>query len=853
MQKYTLLTLIIGLALITQGQPNFPDEGDIYNTSIMPRVDIEISEDTLQWLYENVQSDYEFKARFIFTTDVSIDTVEDVGFRLRGNTSRSSAKKSFKVSFNTYESGRKFHGVEKMNLNGEHNDPSIIRSHLSWNIFEQMRVPSPRSNHVDLFINKRFYGLYINVEHIDEEFIESRYNNNYGNLYKCLYPADLTYLGTNKDDYKNNGYELKINTDKDDYSDLINFTKTLQNTTSANMPNDIEPIFNMNGFLRYLAAEVFTGHWDAYSVNKNNYYLYNNSFTGKFEFVPYDTDNTFGIDWFGIDWATRDIYRWWHDDQDRPLTSKTFGNQVYKDRFSFFLNELINDYTNTNNLFPKIDSIFNKIKSSANADDYRTMDYGWSYNDFVNSYTQDLGAHVKYGLKPFITQRINSINNQIVLNPIAPIIENVYNNYPLLSEDINIKADITDDELNYTATLNYKVSDGDWQSKLMNSQGGILYKVTVPAIAEAGIVSYYIESTDASNKTTREPYSGEYSINIGVSNVKLVINEFMASNSNSIIDNYGETDDWLEIYNAGNETINLSGKYLTDDLTTKDKWSFPNVTVEPGDYYIVWTDDDTEQGDNHANFKLSKSGESIGIFDSFETGFAAIDMLTYGEQTTDYSSGVSADGSILTQNFITPAGENESVNLSYITITYNMNKQISDGNFIKDIDFIDIAGTFNGWQGDIKIYDSDSDGLHSATLFGFANNEEIEYKARINADWSGGEFPEMGGDGNRVYITTGGENVLSHWFNDETTSVDGYFEPLSISVYPNPVKSEPINIVSNQTINSVEIFNTAGMLIKSISGSNSNNLSISHNLSKGIYIIKTSTDNQELISKIIVY
>ena len=82
---------------------------------------------------------------------------------------------------------------------------------------------------MEVYINDRYYGLYINTEHVDEEFVESRFGNNMGNLYKCLYPADLNYLGSNPEDYKNNGYTLKTNTEQDDFTDLINFISVLNN------------------------------------------------------------------------------------------------------------------------------------------------------------------------------------------------------------------------------------------------------------------------------------------------------------------------------------------------------------------------------------------------------------------------------------------------------------------------------------------------------------------------------------------------------------------------------------------------------------------------------------------------
>jgi hypothetical protein len=853
-RKILIIILSISLNSSIYGQPWFPSNGEVFNTAILPRIDIKIDKDSLEWLYQNVSSDKEFEAQFVFPGGTDIDTLENIGFGLRGNTSRVSAKKSFKVSFNAFEKGRKYKGLEKMNLNGEHNDPSVIRSHLVWNFFIQMQVPGARSNHVDVYINNRFYGVYINVEHIDEEFVESRYGNNLGNLYKCLSPADLTYLGSDKDAYKNNGYELKTNTDADDFSDLINFTDVLQNTSSADMPVTIEPIFNMNAYLRYLAVEIFTGHWDGYSGNRNNYYLYNNAYTGKFEFIPYDVDNTFGIDWFGIDWASRDIYHWWNGDwYDLPLTEKAFGNQVYVDRYSYFLNELISNYADTTLYFPKIDALHDKISLSAEADPYRPLDYGWSFNDFSASYTKALGTHVKYGLKEYISVRIKTIQQQLVLNAIAPIIENVYHNFPAIAESIAIKANITDDEPNSTATLNFKINDEDWQTVTMTNRGNRLFNAVLPAFNESGKVLYFIEAEDESGNITREPFIGEYTINIGRSNVNLHINEFMASNQNTIMDNYGETEDWIEIYNAGAESVNLMGKYLSDDLSNKTKWKLPNVILQPGDYYIVWADNDTNQGENHANFKLSQSGEAIGIFDSFEHNYAPLDTINYGEQTPDVSFGKQMDGMWQQQQFITPLGENGNTDLAYINFTYNMNKQIIKGNFILDVDFIDIAGTFNDWQGSVKIYDGDADGLHAATLFGFAKGNEIQYKARMLADWSGGEFLDMGDTGNRRQTLLAGKNEVSHWFNDEPLGTHNALAISTVTIFPNPVRGSVFNIVSNNAIKSVEIYNSSGLLVNSIAGYLGNNIAISHQLKNGIYFITINTNVEQSHAKIVIY
>lgn len=280
----------------------------IFDDTVIAEVHVEIDSVSLNNLLhpDSLYNNTEYPASFIFKKGIEIDTLLNIGFRLRGNTSRASQKKSFKVSFNTFEQGREYKGLDKMNLNGEHNDPTIMRSKLSWDIFEKIGVPAPRANHVKLFINDEYHGLYLNVEHIDDEFVNNRFGTDAGNLYKNLYPADLSYISENPDDYKwspewadRRVYDLKTNTFEDDYSDLASLIGFLENSTNEDFESQIEDYINLDGVIRWMAVEILTGNWDDYWYNQNNFYLYFNPNDGRFEFIPYDYDNTLGIDFFG--------------------------------------------------------------------------------------------------------------------------------------------------------------------------------------------------------------------------------------------------------------------------------------------------------------------------------------------------------------------------------------------------------------------------------------------------------------------------------------------------------------------------------------------------------------------------
>ncbi len=124
----------------------------------------------------------------------------------------------------------------------------------------------------------------------------------------------------------------------------------------------------------------------------------------------------------------------------------------------------------------------------------------------------------------------------------------------------------------------------------------------------------------------------------------LVINEFLASNDTDAQDEGGDHADWIELYNAGPATLNLTGVCLTDDLAETDKWELPAVLLPAGEYLIVWCDKQPGQGPLHATFKLSGGGEEIGLFKPLAFGNGPLDTIVYGAQTADISRGRTTDG-----------------------------------------------------------------------------------------------------------------------------------------------------------------------------------------------------------------
>lgn len=376
---------------------------------------INIDSDSLNLLLgDSLYSGHEFMAAISYQSSLGTVFYDSIGFRARGNTSLSSQKKSFKIDFNRFVSAQKFEGLEELNLNGEHNDVSIMRSFLAQHLLRAAGLAASRTSYVKLYVNNEYKGLYINVEHLDDEFLDLRFPTEAnGNLWKCFYGADLTWWGSNPSSYQA-VYELKTNKDSANYTALLNFINVLNNVPSVYFPCAIQEVLDVDLFLRNIALEILMGQWDGYAYNKNNYYLYQREGDSKMVYLSYDLDNTFGIDWFNINWALRNVYAWSPSNQARPLYIKLMAVPYFKDRFTFHMLDILNTIWNVSELQLLLEEKQQLISPAALLDDYKGLDYGFTDQDFLEALQQTWGAHVKSGIIPYLQNRKQSALSQLM-------------------------------------------------------------------------------------------------------------------------------------------------------------------------------------------------------------------------------------------------------------------------------------------------------------------------------------------------------------------------------------------------------------------------------------------------------
>ena len=113
------------------------------------------------------------------------------------------------------------------------------------------------------------------------------------------------------------------------------------------------------------------------------------------------------------------------------------------------------------------------------------------------------------------------------------------------------------------------------------------------------------------------------------------INEFMASNGDTLEDRFGESPDWIELYNTSDQPVNLKGLCLSDGKKTLDKFVFPEVILPANGYLVVFASgvEDVTDEEIHVGFKLSADGERVVL--SF--GGEILDIISFDAQAKDVS------------------------------------------------------------------------------------------------------------------------------------------------------------------------------------------------------------------------
>jgi spore coat protein H len=347
------------------------------------------------------------------------------GVRFKGESSYEfypGKKKPFRIKFNKFVKGQDLDGVEELNLNNNFKDPTMIREKVYLDLLNNQGLPAPRATYAKVYINDKYWGLYLVTDNIDKIFLNQHFNDNKGNLYQGEPLATFQYIGNEPTKYWNK-WVLKTNLEKNDWTDLVKFIKLVNDTTIGGdeYMKRLESAFNLDKCLRSWAINNLIGNIDAYNMfYPHNFFLYHDSVTFKWHWISLDGNYAFAA-WNPV-MSLPSLTKMSVMVPDsvpykdaRPLLDRTLRtNKSIRKRYIAIVNELLRTEFNETKINSRIDSISARIRIAVYAD----VNKMYSNKDFDTNTGSTIGdpldpGNFIPGLKSFLADRRKYIEAEL--------------------------------------------------------------------------------------------------------------------------------------------------------------------------------------------------------------------------------------------------------------------------------------------------------------------------------------------------------------------------------------------------------------------------------------------------------
>lgn len=628
----------------------------------------------------------------------------NVGVRYKGFSSYSEnrIKNPLNIDLDFIDNGQNHLGHKKLKLSNVIQDPSFVREALSYEVARKY-MPASRANFANVYINDTLIGLYTNVEAVDELFLENHFGTSDNAFFKGN-PESLDLNGENSNLSDSPGpmidgyfpfYKLKSDNEEDWFA-LQEFIDTLNNST-----DNISEVLNVDRALWMHALNYTMINFDSYVGYAQNYYLYQDRH-GRFNPLLWDLNMSFASyrltdasdhwDGFTIEEA-KYIDPLQHLNsfsvQPRPLIRNVISDVTKKRMYLAHIRTIVEENFDNQDYMSRCAQIQTKIDASVLADTNKF----YSYSDFTANLTSTVSDLVDYpGISELMDDRsvyLLGLEGSLNIPDVSNISESVLN--PIVGDSIWITADVS--SLPSSVRLNYRLSENDVFTALNMMDDGLhndglaadgVFGAIIPSLSNHTDYYIYAENDSAGRFSPARASFEFYSIDSRLRFNDLVVNEVMSNNQALQADQDGEFESWIEIYNTTDYTLSTTGLYLSNDSSDLFQWQIPDTTILPGDYAIIWCDQDVTQYGLHSTLHLDKLGDSlflsntdgtlieamyypemeqtssIGRFPNGSGDFTEM-RPTFHEKNTD-----PADGNYLTEQlFVYPNPANNSINVRY--------------------------------------------------------------------------------------------------------------------------------------------------------------------------------------------
>ncbi len=367
-----------------------------------------------------------------------------------------------------------------------------------------------------------------------------------------------------------------------------------------------------------------------------------------------------------------------------PLINAVQANATYKRKYVAHMRTILTEFFTNNAYLSMASQLQTTIDTAVQSDTHKFFSYT-QFQNGIDSLT-DLGSYKIPGIKMLMNARATYLQSTPEFSAVTPFISAISSSVvsPVINTNFDMNATVGNVNAN-GVTLGYRFDKTQKFEKVAMYDDGAhndgaanddVFGVSLTM--QGGTMQYYIYAEN-NNAGIFSPERAEHEFHIlsASSQVptagQLVINEVLSENVNNEQDEYGNTEDWIEVYNNSNQLLDLSGVYLSDNLSNLNKWKFPaSTTINPNSYLTIWADDDSSQQVYHTNFQLNKDSGMVIL----SNGSAQIlDSISFANQSANISFGRYPNG---TGNFI-------PMNTTY---GYNNNNfALSIATIVKENDF----------------------------------------------------------------------------------------------------------------------------------------------------------------------
>lgn len=331
------------------------------------------------------EADWEEELAFFFNSDVDVPatmtvdgrTYRDVGVHFRGASSFRNTPAGFKRSLNIamdYAHGdQDLGGYRTLNLLNVNNDATFLRGILYTEIARHY-VPTPRMNHVRVAINGESWGVYLNAQQFNGDFIREWFKPAGGARWKAPGSprgrAGLEYLGEDVAAYKQI-YEIKTKDDPEAWAALMRLCRLLNTTPADRLEAALAPILDVDATLKFMAVEIAMANPDGYWTRASDYNIYRDT-TGRFHLIPHDVNEALGGEG-GSRRATLDPMAA-AADPTKPLYAKLLAAPALRQKYLSYVREIAEKWLDWNTLLPIAKASHALIAADVTADTRKLYD-----------------------------------------------------------------------------------------------------------------------------------------------------------------------------------------------------------------------------------------------------------------------------------------------------------------------------------------------------------------------------------------------------------------------------------------------------------------------------------------------